>query len=229
MIISAAAAIRSAVCVRPLGASRPPSLAAPHPRQPAPGLRHPLCALRTTVPPPDTRAGVTPPATISSRAYPATGVCVSGTSLAAACAGMTTRAVACVSGAPLALACAGRTPRAVARAIPPVVARVEVTCAAVACAGAFPRPSRAPWILAEPNRPAVLARAHGAILKICYKIVNKLHEGGDHVSWNLRHPHPRSPLSPGVTSYIGPHHSPAPRGPVPSPRTAPPQPPRCPP
>jgi hypothetical protein len=134
------------------------------------------------VPPPDTRAGVTPPATIRSRASPATVARVSGIPLSVARAGRTPRAVAplavaCVGGtpravAPLAVACVGGTLRAVARTIPPVGVR----------AGAFPRPSRAPRILAEPSRPAVLARAHGAILKICYKIVNKLHEDSDHVS-----------------------------------------------
>src|SRR5690349_14747787 len=134
--------------LRPPALSVPASLGGSFPPRPArarPALRHPLCALRTTVPPPNTRAGVVPSAPVRARAYPPTAALVTGT--------------------PLAVALVGGTPLAVAHAIPPaltcaVITRTEVVRAEVAGAGAFSRPSRAPRILADPNRPAVLARAH---------------------------------------------------------------------
>jgi len=213
--------------LRPPALRVPASLAGRFPLWPArarPALRHPLCALRTTVPPPDTRAGVIPPAPVRAHAYPPAVALVGGTPLAVALvtatppavalvgrtplavayvgrAGLAVAhaippAVALVGGTPLAVACVGRAGLAVAHAIPPAVACAVIKRTEVACAGAFPRPSRAPRILADPNRPAVLTRAHGAILKICYKIVNKLREYSDPVSWNHPHPHPHSPLSP---------------------------------
>ena len=165
--------------LRPPTLRVPASLAGRFPPRPArarPVLRHPLCALRTTVPPPDTRAGVIPPAPVRTHAYPPAVALVGGTPLAVALVTATPPAVACVGRTPLAVACVGRAGLAVAHAIPPAVACAVIKRTEVACAGAFPRPSRAPRILADPNRPAVLTRAHGAILKICYKIVNKLRE-----------------------------------------------------
>jgi hypothetical protein len=59
------------------------------------------------------------------------------------------------------------------RAHPATVARPRMIPPAVARIPAAPR---APRVLAEPDRLPVLARAHGAILEIGYKIVNKVRE-----------------------------------------------------
>jgi len=144
--------------LRPPALRVPASLAGRFPSRPArarPVLRHPLCALRTTVPPPDTRAGVIPPAPVRippapvrAHAYPPAVALVGGTPLAVALVGRARLAMAhaippavvCVGGTPLAVACVGRTPLAVAHAIPPAVACAVIKRTEVACAGAFRGP-----------------------------------------------------------------------------------------
>jgi hypothetical protein len=62
-------------------------------------------------------------------------------------------------------------------------------------------PPRTPRILVKPDRLPILARAHGVILKICYKIVNKLRKHGHGVSLE------RPPPPPPATLMSDPRHA----------------------
>jgi len=86
------------------------------------------------------------------------------------------------------------TRQAQARPLAPAVRTPHTGTACGPTARAKP-PPRAPRILVKTGSAALLARAHGAILKICYKIVNKLREHGHDFPCSVRHLHPATLLS----------------------------------